>query len=247
MEIQRYIRYALSLALTLVFLAHVSGFFHIPILTNLENSAYDLRLALTLPAKTERQVVIVDIDEKSLSELGQWPWNRNIMARINDTLFDYYQVSEVGFDIVFAEADIDEGAKLLESMATGELRDDQAFIDVYNKVIPTLQHDKLFADSLKNRKTVLGFVLETDTRKGALPEPVATLDKNMQGRIPINTAHGYTANLAILQESALRGGFFDNPLLDDDGVFRRVPLLQELDGNLYESLALALSRVYLGS
>ena len=247
MEIQRYIRYALSLATILVFLLHVSGFVHIPILTNMENSAYDLRLAMTLPEETDKQVVIIDIDEKSLSELGQWPWNRSLMAKINNALFDYYQISEIGYDIVFAEPDIDEGAKLLETMAAGRLSDNPEFLDVYHEVITSLQHDRQFAESLKNRKTILGFVLDTDSHTGALPEPIAKLDKSMKARLPIHTARGYTANLEILQNNAYRGGFFDNPLLDDDGVFRRVPLLQEIDGGLHESLALALARASLGS
>ena len=77
MDIQRLIRYALSLLLTIIFLLHVGRVIHIPILTNLENQSYDARLKLTLPKNIDKQVVIVDIDEKSLYEIGQWPWNRN--------------------------------------------------------------------------------------------------------------------------------------------------------------------------
>ena len=62
MEIQRIIRYALSLALTLVFLLHVGEVSRIPILTSLENQAYDARLKITLPEEVDKQVVIVDID-----------------------------------------------------------------------------------------------------------------------------------------------------------------------------------------
>ena len=247
MEIQRIIRYALSLVLTLVFLLHISGIFPIPILNSLENQAYDARLKITLPEKVDKQVVIVDIDEKSLNELGQWPWNRNIMARINDTLFDHYNIKAIGYDIVFAEEDIDEGTKLLEAMANDVLRDNPEFIAEYNRVIPSLRHDQLFAESLNNRKTVLGFVMDTDTIKGTLPPAITRLDDETLDLLSIAKPRGYTANLELLQSSAFSGGFFDNPLLDDDGVFRRVPLLQAYDGNLHESLALALTRVALDS
>ncbi len=247
MDIQRYIRYALNLAMVAFFLLHISGFVHIPFLDSLENSAYDLRLSLTLPEKKAHDVVIIDIDEKSLSEIGQWPWNRSVMAKINDSLFDYYHINEIGYDIVFAEEDIDEGARMLESMANGALRDNSGFLELYREVLPTLQHDRRFAESLKNRKTILGYVLDTTSIKGVLPEPVATFDKFNKNRLPIHQAEGYTANLEILQENAYRGGFFDNPLLDDDGIFRRVPLLQQVDSKLYESLALALVRTYIGS
>ena len=246
MDIQRIIRYALSLVLTLLFLLHVGGVINIPILTNLENQAYDARLKITLPTDVDKQVVIVDIDEKSLEEIGQWPWNRNILAKINDVLFDHYQIKAIGYDIVFAEEDIDEGAKLLDSMARGSLQDDPAFIEEYHRVMPSLQHDQRFAEALKDRKTVMGFVMDTDTIKGGLPKAITELDKNTLEKLAIHKAKGYTANLKSLQTSAFSGGFFNNPLLDDDGVFRRVPLLQTYENELHESLALALTRAATG-
>ena len=247
MDIQRIIRYALSLVLTLLFLLHVGEVINIPILTSLENQAYDARLEITLPEDIDKQVVIVDIDEKSLDEIGQWPWNRKILAKINDVLFDYYQIKAIGYDIVFAEEDIDEGAKLLKSMATGPLQDDPEFIDEYHRVMPSLQHDQRFAEALKDRKTVMGFVMDTDTIKGELPSAITELDKSTLKKLAIHKAKGYTANLKSLQDSAFSGGFFNNPLLDDDGVFRRVPLLQVYENELHESLALALTRAATGS
>ena len=247
MYIQRIIRYALSLVLTLLFLLHVGEVINIPILTSLENQAYDARLEITLPDEVDKQVVIVDIDEKSLDEIGQWPWNRNILAKINDVLFDYYQIKAIGYDIVFAEEDIDEGAKLLKSMATGPLQDDPEFIDEYHRVLPSLQHDQRFAEALKDRKTVMGFVMDTDTIKGELPSAITELDNNTLKKLALHKAKGYTANLKSLQDSAFSGGFFNNPLLDDDGVFRRVPLLQIYENQLHESLALALTRAATGS
>ena len=244
---QRIIRYALSLVLTLLFLLHVGEVLNIPILTSLENQAYDARLKITLPMDVDKQVVIVDIDEKSLDEIGQWPWNRNILAKINDVLFDYYQIKAIGYDIVFAEEDIDEGAKLLNAMAQGPLQDDPEFIEEYHRVMPSLQHDLRFAETLKDRKTVMGFVMDTDTIKGELPSAITELDKNTLDKLAIHKAKGYTANLKSLQASAFSGGFFNNPLLDDDGVFRRVPLLQTYENELHESLALALTRAATGS
>ncbi|MBE9561210.1 MAG: CHASE2 domain-containing protein, partial [Proteobacteria bacterium] len=219
----------------------------IPILSTLENQAYDARLKITLPENVDKQVIIVDIDEKSLGEIGQWPWNRNILAKINDVLFDHYEIKAIGYDIVFAEEDIDEGAKLLDEMANGSLRDDPQFIDEYHRVMSSLQHDQRFSESLEDRKTVMGFVMDTDSIKGGLPKPITRLDKKTLKKLAINKTEGYTANLKLLQQSAFSGGFFNNPLLDDDGVFRRVPLLQTYKNELHESLALALTRAATGS
>ncbi len=247
MDIQRIIRYALSLALTLLFLLHVGGVINVPILTSLENQAYDARLKITLPEQVDKQVVIVDIDEKSLDEIGQWPWNRNILAKINDALFDQYQVKAIGYDIVFAEEDIDEGAKLLNSMAEGSLQNDPEFVEEYHRVMPLLQHDQRFAESLKDRNTVMGVVMDTGSLKGKLPDAITELDDNTIEKLAIHKAKGHTSNLELLQNSAFSGGFFNNPLLDEDGVFRRVPLLQIYQNELHESLALALVRVATGS
>lgn len=247
MGIQRIIRYVLSLALTSIFLLHVADVFHFPILTSIENQAYDARLKITLPEHVDKQVIIVDIDEKSLEALGQWPWNRNILAKINEMLFDFYQIKAIGYDTVFAEQDVDEGAIILDKMASGPLQNNPAFIEEYHRVISSLQHDQRFAESLKNRKTVLGFVMDTGTIKGSLPTAITELDKKTLKNLALNKTTGYTANIKLLQTNAYSGGFFDNPLLDDDGVFRRVPLLQTYENELHESLSLALVRAATGS
>src|ERR1700721_4725712 len=54
--------------------------------------------------KTARPVTIVDIDEKSLAKLGQWPWPR---TRIADLITNLTRLGAVivAFDIVFAEPD----------------------------------------------------------------------------------------------------------------------------------------------
>jgi adenylate cyclase len=89
--------------------------------------------------------------------------------------------------------------------------------------------------------------MDTDTIKGELPSAITELDNNTLKKLALHKAKGYTANLKSLQDSAFSGGFFNNPLLDDDGVFRRVPLLQIYENQLHESLALALTRAATGS
>ena len=52
----------------------------------------------------ESPVVIVDLDEASLKEIGQWPWPRNQLAQLTLNLFKM-GVAVVGYDIIFAESD----------------------------------------------------------------------------------------------------------------------------------------------
>jgi len=136
---------------------------------------------------------------------------------------------------VFAEEDIDEGTKLLEKMANGALQNNAAFIEEYQSVMSSLQHDMRFAETLKNRKTIMGFVMDTDMIKGSLPPAITKLDDNNLGQLQLNKPTGYTSNLELFQKSAYGGSVFDNPLLDDDSVFRRVPLLQVYGNQLYRN------------
>jgi adenylate cyclase len=66
---------------------------------------YDARLRWTMPKTLDERIVIVDIDEKSLAEVGRWPWGRNRLADLVDELFDRQKVALAGFDVVFAEPD----------------------------------------------------------------------------------------------------------------------------------------------
>jgi CHASE2 domain-containing sensor protein len=49
--------------------------------TQLDNIIYDMRLNLTMPRGLDHSVVILDIDEKSLGEIGRWPWSASWWAR----------------------------------------------------------------------------------------------------------------------------------------------------------------------
>jgi len=82
---------------------------------------------------------------------------------------------------------------------------------------------------------------------GVLPEPIIGVDVIAELEVPFVTAKGFTGSLRELQENAVAGGFFDSPLIDADGVFRRSPLVQRYRGQLYPSLGLATALVALGS
>jgi len=58
---------------------------------------------LSHSAHPERRVVIVDIDEKSVQALGAWPWSRQTMSKLVDSLNDYGVGLKV-FDVVMPDA-----------------------------------------------------------------------------------------------------------------------------------------------
>ena len=92
----------LSLGLTLLFASHSAGLLSLPGLTQLEAQLYDARVRYSASNEPDDRIVILDIDEKSLAEIGRWPWNRIRMAELIDLLFDQYGIAVLGFDIVWA-------------------------------------------------------------------------------------------------------------------------------------------------
>lgn len=74
------------------------------LLSRLELLAYDWRMTFFPSEKgVDMRIVIVDIDERSLAQEGQWPWPRQRLAQLLDILKAEYQVSAIGLDILFPE------------------------------------------------------------------------------------------------------------------------------------------------
>jgi adenylate cyclase len=196
-----------------------------------------------MPRGVDRRVVILDIDEKSLQEVGHWPWPRNLLAQIVDKLFDKYQARVVAFDVVWAEADNSSGIRSLDQLAKNELKQVAGFHEVYKKLRPELDNDSQFAAAIKGRPVVLGYYLnsESPARIAALPEPVLPKGTFAGRNITVTSWVGYGGNLPALMGAAANAGHF-NPLTDPDGVVRRVPMIAELDGAYYEALSLAVVR-----
>lgn len=252
MQFQRILRLALSAIVLLALLIDTSGVVKYPFLKQLENWTYDARLNFNRLNTIDDRIVIVDIDENSLALVGRWPWGRDKLATIVNNLFDIYKVNVVGFDIVFAEKDESSGLKEFENLASGELKDDPLFHNALDNLRPSLEYDKIFARALKDRNVVMGYyfkpsVPENDiAQTGMLPPAITKMNPQWSSRLPIKKAVGYGGNLEVLQSSASSGGFFDNPFVDPDGVFRRVPLVQIYQDYLFPSLALSITQAHLG-
>ena len=65
----------------------------IGVLQRLDDIIYDARLRATMPRTLDERIVIVDIDEKSLAEVGRWPWGRNRLAELVDELFERQKIA----------------------------------------------------------------------------------------------------------------------------------------------------------
>ena len=101
--LQHWPRVLVTLIPVIFALLHAIGTVQIGVLQHLDNIIFDARLRATMPRTLDERIVIVDLDEKSLTELG-WPWSRNKLAALVNTLFEQQKIRLLGFDVVFAEA-----------------------------------------------------------------------------------------------------------------------------------------------
>ena len=247
---QHLTRYALGFLLLLILLGHSARLYQIPLINHFDAIGYDAKLRLTMPKTQDDRIVILDIDEKSLAELGRWPWSRDKLAQLLDRLFDQYKIAVLGFDVVFAEPDDSSGVKSLEALAQHELKDDGTFQSLLRDLRPKLDYDSRFAESMKQRPVVLGFYFTSKgdeaVSSGALPVPVFPSGTFQGRKIEFTNWNGFGRNLDAFQKSAATAGHF-NPWVYFDGTSRRVPLIAEYKGAYYEALSLAMVRQLLGS
>jgi adenylate cyclase len=149
---------------------------------------------------------------------------------------------------VFAESDYSSGIRSLDALAENDLKGVPAFNEIYQRLRPGLDNDGLFAEAIRGRPVVLGYYLSSEhnaKRIAAIPPPVLPKGTFAGRNIAFTTWDGYGGNLAPFTQNAASAGHF-NPVVDFDGVVRRVPMIARLDGAYYEALSLAVVRTMLG-
>jgi adenylate cyclase len=99
------LRHLALLLVILLFALHGLHIYRIHDLDRLDAWIYDARLLANAPRTLDPNVVIVDIDEASLTAFGRWPWARDITAALVTRLARDQQAAAIGFDMVFAEAE----------------------------------------------------------------------------------------------------------------------------------------------
>lgn len=250
-----------KIAILIIVLMVLLYFLKVPFLTFMELKALDLRFVSRGVMVPGEETVIVAIDEKSLSELGRWPWRRTVMADLIDRL-DAYGVRAIGFDVVFAEPDEHGSIAALESVAR-EIEDmgldDHRVFDLLEKRIEAADTDAVLAGAIENAmKVTLGYFFYTSEREAAhlSAEVVQAGAESLMGSQyqavrftgkPRDSfmieAFAAATNIPTLSEVAENSGFF-NALPDADGTNRWSPLAISYDDAVYPSLALATLMVY---
>ena len=241
--------FAAATVLFTLMVMHISGALRIPFIEEVEEYLYDVRLRWSMPNTVDERIVILDIDERSLSAEGHWPWQRDKLAELTNILFDEYEVRVVAWDMLFAEREEVTALRLLDQLKKLPQADSMA-LD-WEALDYQWRTDQQFADANIARNVILGFVFKQhvpereQATSGMLPAPSLFAEQLEGMDLPLYKAEGFIGNFDALQQGSEFGAFFSYPRLDD--VTRLTPLLETYQGDVYEALGMAAARLYLGN
>lgn len=204
--------------------------------------SFDLFQRLKPREYVRQPVAIIDIDEKSIREIGQWPWPRSRMAELVTKLTNM-GVAATGFDILFSEKD---------RLSPGEIANDNSALpdDVKTALRNLPSNDAIFAKAIGQSRIVLGqsSVRSRDDKAADSgleidDAPHAMIGEDASKYLPVFPP--LIQNLQELEKASIGHGVFTvSP--DQDGIFRHFPLVLSVDGKLRLALSTELLRVATG-
>lgn len=180
-------------------------------------------------------VVIIDIDDRSLAEIGQWPWSRNQLANLTNQA---YAAAALGFDVVFAEPDRTNPENLIASYPLSE---------VLIKELGALpSNDGLFSQAIENHGTVvLGQALNNNKNNKPYKAKFGLVTQGDDPKQFVADYLGTQNNINILDEAA--NGIGSMSIGNNDAIVRQLPTFERIGDRLVPSLALEMTRVALGA
>jgi adenylate cyclase len=253
----------LKITLFIIFIALIMFFIDVPFLRFMELKAFDLRMVSKGKLPAGGETVIAAIDEKSLGELGRWPWPRTTIARLVDKLKGY-GVKAVGFDIIFSEPDQNSSLSAIVDL-TREVKKigikDKRVQGLLDKKKLAADTDASLAKAVKRAKNVtLGYFFLKSSKEAehigekeieAAAENIANSRYQMiqgetsdESALSNVTAYSAVTNLKLLSNAAENSGYF-NAFPDSDGTIRWSPLVMRFQDNYYLPLSLSLVVQYL--
>jgi len=221
-------------------LSLVLGFLYIfvpNIYQSIDNRIRDFFFIYRGETSASKDIVIIDIDEKSLKKVGQWPWERKHISSILHKLTDA-DAGIIGLDIIFAEADKTSPHRLIKTLnLDAELL----------KKIPKeslINYDDILSKSLANTPSILGYLFDFDSNisTDAPQIPAIFIEKSFKGKDFLFTPKGTLLNIDTIQNSAYSSGYLNN-VPDTSGMIRSLPLVMKFDETIYPSLSFEIVRL----
>lgn len=199
---------------------------------------FDLYQTIRPREQKIRPVVIADIDEASLKEVGQWPWPRTTLADLVNRLSQLGAVA-IGFDIIFPEFD-----RMSPGVAADTFRDiDDATRD---KLRELPSNDAVLAEAIKRSgRVIVGQAGASELVPRGEAEAALQTGFAVRGPDPsrlLVTFPGLLRNVLPIEEAAAGRGLFSiRP--ERDGIVRRVPVIMMAQDTMVSSLSMEMLRV----
>lgn len=186
--------------------------------------------------KNDSNVIIIDIDEKSLSKFGQFPWNRSIFAKIIENV-DTSNPKAIGFDVFFSEKDKQSPEEIIKSYNI-------LANDVINYLVNIKGHDERFRQQLENSKSVLA-VLGSNVSSHGSYDRKAKARFLSKGGDPNQFTYNYPYSIGSLEklEKSAKGLGSISFLDQTDGIIRSLPLIVRFNKKIYPTMGLEMVRV----
>ena len=206
------------------------------IFSSLQNYSFDtFQRILPREVYPEDPVVIIDIDDRSLAEIGQWPWSRNQLANLTNQA---YAAAALGFDIVFAEPDRTNPKNLIASYDLNE--------ELTKELVALPSNDELFAEAIENHGTViLGQALNNNQNILSAKTKFGLVTQGDDPKQFVANYSGAQSNITILDASARGVGSMS--IGNNDAIVRQLPTFESIGNQLIPSLALEMTRVAVGA
>ncbi|MEH6473786.1 MAG: CHASE2 domain-containing protein [Halopseudomonas sp.] len=229
----------LAAGLLLSLLVAVTTLYQPAALQRVKALVYDIQLEQLESAPPSSVPLIVDVDERSLAQFGQWPWPRYRIALLLAKL-QLWGASVVALDMVFPEVDRTSPSSLKRVLE----RDFDTTLSLDGIPESLQDNDQILANTLKQGSVILGnvFHFQPETKQTiCYPSSTSIVLRSQADRSKLNSrlldASDAVCNIPQLSKAATGAGFF-NAWPDIDGVFRKIPLLVTYQGRTYPSLAL---------
>ena len=197
-----------------------------------ENISYDAYQSFFIEKSTFEDVVIIDIDEKSIGEIGQFPWRRDIFADLIQKL-NQYGVSVITFDVFFSEEDKQNPKKILEEFNINN----DTVIDSDEKLLESIQLSNVVLP-------VLGDISMYNKNNSSKPKTNII----SKGKDVSNYTYSFKNKITSLEKfnNAAKGvgtiSYLDSP----DAVLRSVPIFLKIANDIWPALSLETLRVLHG-
>ena len=227
-----------ALAVLVIALAAVLGP-EAPLLAALRGSAFDAYQRFAPRARLSAPVVIVEMDDASLAEYGQWPWSRIVLGRLIDAIAEG-RPAAIGLDILMPEADRLSPERVAALVAAVD-------VDLAARLARLPSNDTVLGATVARRRVVLGMAgIDTgDSGAANLPRRTPT---RVVGEDPLRHVRVFRA--ALRDIDAIDAGAAGRGLINTDpesGVVRRLPVVAAIRDALFGSLGVEMLRVAAGA